>query len=588
MLMPKTGLKAFICSFSVSLFAIMAANRAFWHEEPLKEEPLDISGKNIVLFLKNSGTAHFPVKKIALSALPEIAPKPASTPQPEVILASVPEDWEFPLEFESAAPPADKDVTEAPPEKPVVLADVVYSQDKPLAMPKIEAEPVYEPQRATEQPKQIAAAPIYQPEEPALRAPELKTADKADKKPAAPAAAPRQTEDPDAAALKLARAETTGVIPLQTAGGQAGNNKKIKIGNPGDLNHIAMSENDIPIQSMEQKLDKAVVPADKTEEEKDWQPMNDSPWIVAKAGGGAKNQMALKEFAGKSDREINLALSTDKQRPEVQVASETVKNLIIPIPDDIMQDEDLTPKLAYPSTSEDAEKEKIINAQIKRQEKAAEVKIEDLPLLSPIEEDIVLDAPGTTPAAEAEKVTAAVTPKDEPPAPEPQKAEKEQKSGILGTLGSIFNRSAQTIDEAKEKAIAKARIKRSLKKKQAQARPVSIMPKEIRLSFQPNRAEISGQTLRWVQAFATKAAETPDIALEIRIDGTSATDLQQKRLNLLHNILSNKGVEYSKINTVFTSREPNSFILRTISLDNNTGGSAGKTNTGSGPQYIQW
>ena len=181
-----------------------------------------------------------------------------------------------------------------------------------------------------------------------------------------------------------------------------------------------------------------------------------------------------------------------------------------------------------------------------------------------------------------------MTPKDEPPAPEPQKAEKEQKSGILGTLGSIFNRSPQTIDEAKEKAMAKARIKRSLKKKQAQARPVSIMPKEIRLSFQPNRAEISGQTLRWVQAFATKAAETPDIALEIRIDGTSATDLQQKRLNLLHNILSNKGVEYSKINTVFTSREPNSFILRTISLDNNTGGSAGKTNTGSGPQYIQW
>lgn len=587
MLMPKTGLKAFICSFSVSLFAIMAANRAFWHEEPLKEEPLDISGKNIVLFLKNSSTAHFPVKKIALSALPEIAPKPASTPQPEVILASVPEDWEFPLEFESAAPPADKDVTEAPPEKPVVLADVVYSQDKPLAMPKIEAEPVYEPQRATEQPKQIAAAPIYQPEEPALRAPELKTADKADKKPVAPTAQLQPAEDPDAAALKLARAETAAVIPLQTAGGQADGNKKVKIGDPGELNHIAMSEDNIPIQSMEKELDKTSAVNDKPAE-KDWQPMNDSPWIVAKAGGGAKNQMALKEFAGKSDQDIKQALYANKQRPEVQIASETVKNLIIPIPDDIMQDEDLTPKLAYPSTSEDAEKEKIINAQIKRQEKAAEVKIEDLPLLSPIEEEVVLDAPGTTPAAEAEKVTAAATPKNEPPAPEPQKAEKEQKSGILGTLGSIFNRSAQTIDEAKEKAIAKARIKRSLKKKQAQARPVSIMPKEIRLSFQPNRAEISGQTLRWVQAFATKAAEAPDIALEIRIDGTSATDLQQKRLNLLHNILSNKGVEYSKINTVFTSREPNSFILRTISLDNNTGGSAGKTNNGSGPQYIQW
>ena len=92
----------------------------------------------------------------------------------------------------------------------------------------------------------------------------------------------------------------------------------------------------------------------------------------------------------------------------------------------------------------------------------------------------------------------------------------------------------------------------------------------MRLSFQPNRAEISGQTLRWVQAFATNVAKNNSSQLEIRIDGTSTTALQQKRLNLLYNILNSKGVEEYKINTVFTQREPNSFIIRIIPLEKNS------------------
>ena len=158
----------------------------------------------------------------------------------------------------------------------------------------------------------------------------------------------------------------------------------------------------------------------------------------------------------------------------------------------------------------------------------------------------------------------------------------------MGTLNSIFQKTDKSISEAKEKAIAKAQAKKTFRKRTAKARPVSIMPTEIRLSFQPNRAEISGQTLRWVQAFAAKTAETPNMFLEIRIDGTTTTALQQKRLNLLHNILTNKGVEYSKINTVFTSREPNSFILRTITNDNSTGENNRKINNKQHSEYIQW
>lgn len=66
-------------------------------------------------------------------------------------------------------------------------------------------------------------------------------------------------------------------------------------------------------------------------------------------------------------------------------------------------------------------------------------------------------------------------------------------------------------------------------------------------------------------------------------------ELQQKRLNLLHNILTNKGVEYSKINTVFTNREPNSFIIRTITRNNiNTETTKGRMNKPRESYYLQW
>ena len=95
-----------------------------------------------------------------------------------------------------------------------------------------------------------------------------------------------------------------------------------------------------------------------------------------------------------------------------------------------------------------------------------------------------------------------------------------------------------------------------------------ILPAELRLSFQPNRAEISGQTLKWIHAFADNARDNADIYIEVRIDGTSSFALQKKRLNLLSTIFANRGVDFRKINIVFTSREPNSFIIRNIRFNN--------------------
>ena len=93
-----------------------------------------------------------------------------------------------------------------------------------------------------------------------------------------------------------------------------------------------------------------------------------------------------------------------------------------------------------------------------------------------------------------------------------------------------------------------------------------ILPTELKLSFQPDRAEISGQTLEWLRAFSDNVVNNEDVIIEIRIDRSAPYELQQKRLKLLYRILANNGVEYNKVNIIFTDREPNSFIIRNVRL----------------------
>ena len=236
------------------------------------------------------------------------------------------------------------------------------------------------------------------------------------------------------------------------------------------------------------------------------------------------------------------------------------QNLLIKIPEDILNDEDLTPQLVSPDKPEEVKIEQEVDQMLKQKDG----KDKDTALLRKKAPETPQD-----PVAEAS------------PAP--------AKKTILNSLSSIFSSDNKTkgqkaqISSQDEEETPGSNVRKRLTKVR---RPGRIMPTEMRLSFQPNRAEISGQTLRWIQAFAAKAATNPSMFIEIRIDGTSAMELQQRRLNLLHNILTNKGVEYSKINTVFTNREPNSFIIRTLSFNNTHGG--GNENLNNGSYYQQW
>ena len=222
---------------------------------------------------------------------------------------------------------------------------------------------------------------------------------------------------------------------------------------------------------------------------------------------------------------------------QVQTA-EMVKNILIPIPEDILNDKNLTPQLVSPKKS--------------------------------------LDRKNTEP--EEETV-----------------AEEEKSGGLFKSLASMFSGSDSnesdevTTDEETTEKPKKAKKRKGLFSAfGGDKTPTKILPAEMRLSFQPGRAEISGTTLRWIQAFANKVIEDPNVILEVRIDRTSSFELQQKRLNLLHNILTNKGVDYGKINTVFTSREPNSFIIRTLRINENVNNDMPENNKRQSLYYQSW
>ena len=66
--MNKTGLKAFVYSFSVSLLAIFAANKTYLYASQEEIAEIKLPQKNVVLFLKsdaiNPSSYAAPTKKL--------------------------------------------------------------------------------------------------------------------------------------------------------------------------------------------------------------------------------------------------------------------------------------------------------------------------------------------------------------------------------------------------------------------------------------------------------------------------------------------------------------------------------------------
>ena len=276
----------------------------------------------------------------------------------------------------------------------------------------------------------------------------------------------------------------------------------------------------------------------------------DNPWVVAKGNKYAKNQAVVEEFSktedtteSKENKEVQKVLNSpilQEKKNDTKLAYQMIQNILIPIPEDILNDADSTPQLSQTpeGKSETSEENQVL---LKLETK----KTDETKDLNEDEKQSGL----------FKRISSWFGSNRQP--------------GSLSGSGeelakSVGNKAKEKAGEIKDKVISTLGNITDYNHKEAP----SIMPAELRLSFQPNRAEISGKTLKWIYAFADNARDNDNVYVEVRIDGTSSYALQQKRLNLLSSIFSARGVDYRKINIIFTSREPNSFIIRNIHFNN--------------------
>ena len=306
--------------------------------------------------------------------------------------------------------------------------------------------------------------------------------------------------------------------------------------------------------------------------------VEDSPWVIAKGNKYAKNQAAVEAY--------NTLPIKDEEVPEqIQEEIQTVPN-----------ENDVESESAELITNEQESENQSIMAEettalhqtfneplLKEKDNTSKLAYEMIQnILIPIPDSILNDT-DMIPDLTSSPDDVRVKPK-RVAVQKPDLSENEKQSGLFKSISSWFSKNK---DEGKDLNDPNSKDKKektgafqNFKDKVYSAlgsvddykniNDVSIMPAELRLSFAPNRAEISGQTLKWIYAFADNARDHNDVYVEVRIDGTSSYALQQKRLNLLSSIFASRGVDYRKINTVFTSREPNSFIIRNIrfNIDN--------------------
>lgn len=533
--MNKTGLKAFVCSFVLTLSAIVSADKAFFYT-PQVAEDIKIPRKNIALFFSHSHpqimsssvepvytealeTPYFKPEELKMAQNMPLLPK-------EMIVSDIsflPENDEIPLQVEEKPPfVAEKSImlNESIPDLPLVYAGS-ESFSKPLGNAQKEIAMVEDPLPETlDEPADVAetSPPAEKIKLAAVSEPPEKTEntegpviikatrqiikiDNMKKRQERLSAQEKKEELLSDAPPEIAQEEQSpAVIPLQR-------DDKVKIAEKKEVqkpetSQIANLGENISLPEAEtQVLDES------QEETRQWQTMaekhqDENPWLVARGSKYIKNKQMLKEdFASEAAQKKAEILIPDKKAEEAQKTKLAVQdNLLIPIPQELLDEDDLVPELG-----------------------------DGINMRSPLK------------------------PK--------KKVEKNKEGSFLDSITSVFSK------ENREKAIENIKEKsRKLKDKLADEDRPQILPTEIRLSFQPNRAEISGPTLRWIQAFAKKAADEDDVGLEIRIDGSRSFTLQQKRLNLLYNILTANDVPYQKINTVFVDREPNSFVVRTVKI----------------------
>ena len=323
--------------------------------------------------------------------------------------------------------------------------------------------------------------------------------------------------------------------------------QNVTISNEAENSQVALASNNVRLQNLGtvNKVASASVETLSSPSEQQPDENQDNPWTTAVVGNSHITKNKMEDFQKQHADEVSALNKEDvaeaKSANEKKVAYKMVKNILIPIPEEIANDQNLTPQLSY------SEENKKLSEKLKKSG-----------IIDSNDSDENNNKPEITPI---------------PTQAQSESAENNKEpstSSLTDSIAAWFSSPAsknndapktETTDSA-EKSSQSSAFSRLLGL--GAKKDNNITPSELKLAFQPNRAEISGQTLDWLKAFSTNAVNNDDVFVEIRIDGSSSFELQQKRLNLLYSILINNGVDYNKINIIFTDREPNSFIIRNI------------------------
>lgn len=528
--MPRFGWKCFVGSFLFSLAAVFAAAKVYLLLPAEKsaeqtENFENLETKNIDLFANDE--ENNPI----IEKFNEIN-KPAA---PEAV---------------APVSAAENDITEEVPE--IVTA---------------EAEPVL-PQ--AEETFDNSSSVLYAPDDDDFSAAEkpaqtlaLKNdiiSEPAEEKAAAEAENPEQnSETADAEneeTLKIADASEAKAFTIPLLHNFETPKQNVKVSSEADNSQVALASNSVRMQNLgtQNKIASASVetsaPAEKVQET----PYVD-PWVVATAGNEhiAKNKL---DAINNSEEVKNAAADLKAPEPaksdnEKKVAYKMMKNILIPIPEDIANDENLTPQLSYSEENKKLSKKLMQSGELSGDTSAHDE--------AETEKD-------STPAAKPQDI--GTTPLPPQPAADSQTKSSSSSASLTDSIAAWFSSSVKdkSTNAESEKQSSSGSGDSAFSKLLGLGKKDNsgIAPSELKLAFQPNRAEISGQTLEWLKAFSDNAVKNDDVFIEIRIDGSGSYELQQKRLNLLYSILINNGVDYNKINIIFTDREPNSFIIRNV------------------------
>ena len=90
-----------------------------------------------------------------------------------------------------------------------------------------------------------------------------------------------------------------------------------------------------------------------------------------------------------------------------------------------------------------------------------------------------------------------------------------------------------------------------------------LMPRDLKISFYPHESSFSGQSLKWIKAFAIAALNDPRLVVEIRASCVDA-ELQDKRLALVKNALQGAGLSTHQIIVNYTKRPVDTMLLRAV------------------------